>query len=67
MRRSRFHEEQIVRLLRAHEMSGFPVAVFLKRHGGTRQPSLSHSGGGRRVPCPDPVGLTPSARPSGDP
>ena len=37
MRRSRFHEEQIVRLLRGHEVSGLAVQVFMKRHGVTRQ------------------------------
>ena len=36
MRRSRFHEEQIVRL-REHEVSGPPVQVFMKQHGVTRQ------------------------------
>ena len=37
MRQSRFHEEQIVRLLREHKVSGLPVTVFMKRHGVTRQ------------------------------
>ena len=34
MRRSRFHEGQVVRLPREQEVSGLPVAVFMKRHGG---------------------------------
>lgn len=36
-RRSRFHVEQIVRLLREQETSGLPVASFLRRHGISRQ------------------------------
>jgi len=41
MGRSRFHEEQIVRLLRVHEVSGLPVAVFMKRQGVTPADLLS--------------------------
>lgn len=37
MRRSQYRAEQIVRLLREHELSGLPVTAFLKRHGVSRQ------------------------------
>src|SRR5260370_30945207 len=36
MRVSRFHEEQIVRLLREQELSGQPDASFVRRHGISR-------------------------------
>jgi hypothetical protein len=36
VRCSRFHEEQIVRLLE-HEASGLPVSSFMKRRGITRK------------------------------
>jgi putative transposase len=36
-RRTRFHVEQIVKLLREQETSGLPVASFLRRHGISRQ------------------------------
>jgi hypothetical protein len=35
-RRSRFHVEQIVKLLREQETSDLPVASFLRRHGISR-------------------------------
>lgn len=34
---SRFHVEQIVKILREQETSGLPVASFLRRHGISRQ------------------------------
>lgn len=36
-RASRFHIEQIVKILREHETSGLPVSTFLRRYGVSRE------------------------------
>ena len=36
-RQSRFHVEQIVKILREQETSGLPVSSFLRRHGVSRE------------------------------
>ena len=36
-RQSRFHVEQIVRILREQETSGLPVSSFLRRYGASRE------------------------------
>ena len=37
MRQSRFHVEQIIKILREQESSGLPVSAFLRRHGVSRE------------------------------
>ena len=36
-RQSRFHVEQIVKILREQEASGLPVSSFLRRYGVSRE------------------------------
>jgi putative transposase len=36
-RQSRFHVEQIVKILREYETSGLPVSTFLRRYGVSRE------------------------------
>lgn len=36
-RQSRFHVEQIVKILREYEASGLPVSTFLRRYGVSRE------------------------------
>jgi putative transposase len=36
-RQSRFHVEQIVKILREQEVSGLPVSTFLRRYGVSRE------------------------------
>ncbi len=37
MRQSRFHVEQIIKILREQESSGLSVSVFLRRYGVSRE------------------------------